>query len=89
VVTDILSDSLKYAENAIVIFPDGTTMPMEPVIVDGTYVWKFPDLVLVPCQTITIEFDAEVVKCGVDVNTQRVTAVCAEEPGLLVSDEDT
>jgi uncharacterized repeat protein (TIGR01451 family) len=75
-VTDILSDSLEYTDNATVHFPDCTTVPMEP---NGCGLqWLFPDLVLLPCETITIEFDAHVITCGVDVNIQEVNAECVE-----------
>jgi uncharacterized repeat protein (TIGR01451 family) len=87
VVTDILSESLKYADNATVHFPDCTTVPMEPTFIVGdTYVWEFPDLVLLPCETITIEFDAHVIDYGYDCNVQNATAMCEE---IMVSDEDT
>ena len=82
VVTDILSDSLEYADNATV-----DDAPWEPTIVNpNEFKWEFPDLVLEPCETITIEFDTHVVKCGVDTNTQKATAVGC---GKTVSDEDT
>jgi hypothetical protein len=58
---------------------------MEPIRIDGTYVWKFPDLVLEPCETITIEFDAHVVQYGEDWNKQNATAEGCGEP---VYDED-
>ena len=52
-----------------------------------TLVWNFPDLELEPCQNITIEFNATVVKCpGVDTNTVNATAWCND---TVVSDEDT
>ncbi|HIE31699.1 MAG TPA: tandem-95 repeat protein [Methanosarcinales archaeon] len=77
-VTDVLSESLEYADNATV----------DPAFVGiRTVVWKFPDRILKPCKTITIEFDARVIRCGIDVNTQEVKAVCAET-GEVVYDED-
>jgi uncharacterized repeat protein (TIGR01451 family) len=84
VVTDILSDSLEYADNATV---DG--QPWEPEMVGpNEFRWNFPYFVLVPCQTITIEFDARVIDYGYDCNVQNATAIC-EETGVEVSDEDT
>ena len=84
VVTDILSDSLEYADTATV-----NGEPWEPTIVSpNEFVWEFPEWVLEPCETITIEFDTHVIKCGVDVNTQTVTAVCVET-GEEVFNEDT
>ena len=82
VVTDILSDSLEYADSATV---DG--VPQEPDwIVGNSFGWDFPGP-LNPCETITIEFDAHVVGCGVDNNTQRAEATGCE--GQEVWDEDT
>ncbi len=69
-VTDMLSDSLEYADNATV---DGE--PCEPELTpEGYYVWTFDDRVLMPCENITIEFDARAVRCGVDINTMNVSA---------------
>jgi uncharacterized repeat protein (TIGR01451 family) len=79
VITDILSDSLKYANNAI---------PREPDEIAGnTFKWYFKEP-LKPCNTITIEFDAVVVTCGTDINIQEATAVCGPT-GVKVFDEDT
>jgi uncharacterized repeat protein (TIGR01451 family) len=82
VVRDIMSDSLDYSDNAthpedqIIHNPDGTT----------TVYWNFTGP-LAPCQNITIEFDATVVKCpGVDTNTMNVTALYGS---MLVSAEDS
>ena len=83
-VTDILSDSLEYKDNATV---NGD--PWEPTIVSpNEFMWEFPEWVIEPCETITIEFDAHVVKCGVDENIQKATAFYGVDGGL-VSDEDS
>jgi uncharacterized repeat protein (TIGR01451 family) len=80
------SDSLEYNDSATVQYPNGTTVPMEP---NGVGLeWLFPDLVLLHCETLTIEFDARVVKCGVDTNIQYAEAV-SPECGAIVDDEDT
>jgi hypothetical protein len=82
VVTDVLSESLEYKDNATV---DGE--PWEPVQVGpNEYQWNFPDKVLSPCQTITIEFDAHAPKTGEDVNTMCAKGLCAD---TSVYDEDT
>jgi uncharacterized repeat protein (TIGR01451 family) len=78
-ITDILSESLEYADNATPREPDD--------IVGNTFYWYF-DGPLPPSNTITIEFDAKVVSCGVDVNRQMADAVC-EATGAKVHDEDT
>jgi len=84
VVTDILSESLEYKDSATV---DGE--PWEPVPVGpNEYQWEFPDRVLHPCETITIEFDAHAVEPGEDVNTMYAGGVC-EETGEEVEDKDT
>jgi uncharacterized repeat protein (TIGR01451 family) len=85
-VGDVLSDSLKYANNATV---NGKSW--EPTEV-GTnrYEWDLSDFVLPPGESIIIEFDAVVVKWSEqpDINLQWAKAYCA---GLRVSvyDEDT
>ena len=82
-VTDILSDSLEYRDNATV---DGVAA--EPTAVsENEYKWEFAGP-LAPCEAITIEFDARVIECGNDRNTQNATAWC-EEIGAWVYDEDT
>jgi uncharacterized repeat protein (TIGR01451 family) len=93
-VDDILSDSLNYSNNATVQYPNGTTVPLEPDYYDydnetgETYLWwEFWDLVLEPCESITIEFDARVVKCGIDENVQSASALCMETAEFFV-DED-
>ena len=84
IASDILSDSLKYADNATV-----NGEPWEPIIGSPKeFTWKFPDWILNPCETITIEFNAEVVKCGIDKNVQKVKAACVDT-GEVVSDSDT
>jgi hypothetical protein len=88
VVVDVPSESLEYKDNATVHFPNGTTEDIEPTFIGGIYEWKFPDLVLVPCETLTIEFDARVIDYGYDCNVQNATAFC-EKTGVYVSDEDT
>ena len=94
-VWDNLSDSLNYSNNATVQYPDGTTIPQEPdwIYYDPntgwTYLdWDFWDVVLEPCQNITIEFDARAVKCGIDENIQFAEAWC-EETGDWVFDADS
>ena len=82
-VTDILSDSLEYANNATV---DG--VPQEPVPMGpGEFAWNFTGP-LAPGENITIEFDATAVKTGVDVNWQNATGYCADT-GTWVSDNDS
>ena len=84
VATDVLSDSLKYANNATV-----NGEPWEPILISPKeFTWKFSDWVLEPCQSIVIQFDAEVIKCGIDVNTQMAKAVCLDT-GEVVEDKDT
>jgi hypothetical protein len=81
-VTDTLSDSLEYANNATV---DG--VPREPDWIAGNqFGWDFTGP-LAPCQTIVIEFDAHVIDYGEDCNVQNATAWC-DETGEWVSDED-
>jgi uncharacterized repeat protein (TIGR01451 family) len=84
VASDILSESLEYANRATV-----NGEPWEPVQVSPIeFTWEFPGWVLKPSQSIVIEFDAVVVGCGEDVNLQRAQAVCVDT-GEVVRDSDT
>jgi beta propeller repeat protein len=81
-VTDILADHLEYANNATV-----NGVPREPdVIAENELTW-FIEGSHQPSQTITIEFEAQVIGCGPGENVQRATAVC-EETSQTVTDED-
>ncbi|MGB2853539.1 MAG: CARDB domain-containing protein, partial [Dehalococcoidia bacterium] len=85
-VTDILSESLRYANNATV-----NGEPWEPTIVEpNEFEWALKDWLLEPCNTIEIEFDAVVVMWSAepDVNTQMAEAWC-DEAGIMVDDQDT
>jgi len=85
-VTDILSDSLEYADNATI-----NGVPWEPTIVGSNeFVWELTGWVLEPYCSIGIEFDALVVRWSAepDVNTQTAEAWC-EEAGIMVDDKDT
>ncbi len=87
-VTDELSASLGYQDNAEVQFANGTTAAMEPVqTAPGEYKWAFPREWLEPCEFLNITFDAHVDECGNDTNFVRVTA--ESEEGSEVADEDT
>ena len=79
-VTDTLSDSLNYSNNATV-----NGVSQEPLEINpDEYVWNFSGP-LAPCENITIEFNASIVKCGNDTNVVNVTAWC---DGTMVSDWD-
>jgi hypothetical protein len=93
-VWDYLSDSLNYSNNATVQYPNGTRIPKEPDYINydpytgETYLdWDFWELELEPCENITIEFDARVLKCGEDWNELYANAWC-EETEEGVYDED-
>ena len=87
-VTDILSDSLEYADNATVHYPNCTTVSLEPIQISASeYKWNFTGP-LEHCKNITIEFNATAVKSGVDVNWQNATAYC-EETQTWVYDNDS
>ena len=81
-VTDNLSDSLEYKDNATV-----NGEPWEPMQIGNKYQWEFPEWLFEPCETITIEFDAHVVKCGYGWNEQFADAWC-EETEEWVYDEE-
>ena len=79
-VVDILPDNLEYKNNATV-----NGVPGEPVQVGSEYEWNFTRLA--PCESITIEFDAGVVKYGNCTNTVKATA-WYEGTGEMVSGDD-
>ena len=78
---DFLSSSLEYDDNATLRYPDGTEVGKEPEI-QITYMWSYDtyfttgtllywdlsDIVLEPCQTLTLEYNATVARCGVETN---------------------
>ena len=81
-VVDVLSDSLNYSDSATV---DGESR--EPDWIAGNQSgWNFTEP-LAPAETITIEFDVDVIDSGFDCNVQNATAFC-EEAVEWVSDED-
>jgi uncharacterized repeat protein (TIGR01451 family) len=85
-VSDILSDSLKYADSATV-----NGKPWEPEeIGPNQFQWNLEDWVLEPGQEIVIEFNAVVVKLSEtpDINTQVARAYC-KDFGVWVEDRDT
>ena len=64
------------------VLPDGLAYVINSATSDPTYVstdnrtvgWEFPDRTLEPCDSITIEFNARVVKCVESVNRVNVSA---------------
>jgi hypothetical protein len=81
-VTDVLSNSLDYANNAMV-----NDKQYEPEVINNKELKWFFEGPLNPCETITIKYNAHVVNCGEDENVQRVEAVC-EKTGQAVFAED-
>ena len=83
IVYDYLSESLKYADNAWVWFNELLPpIPAEPDEInpfgdETELVWYFDGLN--PCEWITIEFDARLIKCGHDYNEVWVDAYYCEE----------
>ncbi|MHC1625290.1 MAG: Ig-like domain-containing protein [Methermicoccaceae archaeon] len=75
-VTDVLPECLQYADNAT---------PYEPQINNNQLTWSF-DGPLPHCETITIEFDAQVVSEGENINNVSVSADTEEGS---VTDSDT
>jgi hypothetical protein len=74
-ITDFLSCSLEYADDATLTLPDGETQKREP---DCTLTfpyfnltilkWTLSDLTIEPGQTVYLEYDAYIVESGQDVN---------------------
>ena len=72
-VWDFLSCSLEYADNAT-RDPEGVVnLTMCDYTLGTLLVWDFTEDLLEPGQNITIEYNASVVKCGVDVNFLSAT----------------
>jgi len=85
-VTDTLSDSLVYNDNATV---NGT--PREPDIVNPPeYTWNLTGLApLKMNESIVIEFSANVTTCGpMDINEVTANATCYEDPAQFVEGTD-
>ncbi len=90
VVMDFLSSSLEYAGNATFRYPNGTVVSGEPDInlsdswECDTYftsftilLWDLTGLELEPCQTVTLEYNATVARCGVDTGEIDINFVGA------------
>ena len=87
---DFLSSSLEYADDATFYLPNGTVLPLEPhgmidvTIMDydlGTaFWWNFDDTITLELgDTIVLELNARVVKCGrLDLNLQFIRGYCEE-----------
>jgi hypothetical protein len=68
-------------------YPNCTTVPLEPTATaPHEFMWESPGLELAPCETLTIEFDAHLIECRNDTNTQNASAWCEK---TKVSDADT
>lgn len=88
VVLDILSPSLAYANGATLHLPNGTTIDREPdyvlIIPIGTYgmctvlEWDLGDLLLEPGERVTIEYNANVIAVGKDINFLFAGGKCSE-----------
>lgn len=77
-VIDFLSSSLEYTDTATLRYPDDTVVSRDPTTIRfewdcGTFttswtilVWNLKDVVLEPCQTMTLEYNATVARCGVE-----------------------
>jgi uncharacterized repeat protein (TIGR01451 family) len=78
-IIDFLSSSLEYNDTATLRHPDGTEVSREPEPVIRRewncccfatswtiLVWNLSDVVLAPCQTMTLEYNATIARCGVE-----------------------
>ena len=76
-VFDFLSSSLEYADDATrdpdIIVPLNFTIEDRTCTLGTLLLWNLTDVVLERGQRITIEYNASVVKCGVDVNFLSAT----------------
>ena len=78
-VTDILSTSLTYDNDATIIHPINGTKYQEPDIDGNEYTWNLSDFApLEMSQNISISFSANVTSCGVDVNEVTANATCVD-----------
>jgi uncharacterized repeat protein (TIGR01451 family) len=90
VVIDFLSSSLEYTDNATLCYPNGTVVNGDPDINMSdswecdTYftsvtilLWDLSDIVLEPCQSLALEYNATVVRCGVETEERDINFVGA------------
>jgi len=77
-ITDTLPDCLKYDNNAD---------PVESGISDNVIFWNLTGLVLQDGQSYSIEFDAEVISYGININVANIVA--DECSGEIWCDQDT
>ncbi|GEM_PF-1610624 len=87
---DFLSSSLEYNDTATLRYPAGSEVNKEPEII-RTYLWSYgscftagtllywnlSDVVLAPCQTLTLEYNATVARCGVETDEIDINFVGA------------
>lgn len=92
-IVDVMPDGLQYIEGSSVVFLNGDPLEMEPELEEGEGVtiltWYFEDMVLLPGETIAIEFQAQALVVGLNTNMLMASAVCAADPEVVVSAEAT
>lgn len=90
-IVDVMQDGLQYLAGSSVVFFNGEPLEIEPMLEEGEGVmiltWHFEDMVLLPGQTIAIEFQAQALVVGPNTNMLMASAVCAADPEVVVSDE--
>jgi len=98
-VWDILSPSMKYADDAVLTTPAGTTWNIEPptsitTLPDGSTMvnWTIDDylpspLTLLVGQSLVIEFNVTVVNYGMDINTQFAKGWCDAVNSWIVGND--
>jgi len=79
-VWDFLSCSLEYADDATRDPTAEVNLTMCNYTLGTMLVWDLTGVVLEPCENIAIEYNARVVKCGVDVNFLSATGEFEKDP---------
>ena len=92
---DLLPDCLVYKPGTGYMYFRGGEEPREPdEIISGEMgtqlIWNLAEVeVLLPGETLAIEFDAIAVEPGPNVDMLEASGACAEDPSVVASDEDT
>ncbi len=88
-IVDMMQDGLQYSEGSSLVFFNGEPLEIEPTLEEGEGVtiltWYFEDMVLLPGETIAIEFQAQALAVGPNTNMFTASALCAADPELVLS----
>lgn len=88
---DTLQPCLKYVENSTIIYLNGEPItPIEPTIEGYQLIWNLMEIgELAPGESIVVEFTAETIELGENINSVEGRALCTYDPTITVKDQDT